>query len=153
MLSCFSYVGLFVIVWTITHQATLSMEFSRQEYWIRLPFPSPGDLPDLGIEPASLMSLAVAGGFFTSATWEAPPPKKKTYRANNWIEQKFRIKDECANVSCIFMYWQWNRNWDKNPKPFIIESEILNSWNKSDEVLEICRLKTAKRCWDKLKMN
>ena len=53
------------------------MEFSRQEYWIRLPFPSPGDLPDLGTEPASLMSLAVAGGFFTSATWEAHPPQKK----------------------------------------------------------------------------
>ena len=72
-----SYVQLFMTPWIVAHQATLSMEFSRQEYWIRLPFPSPGDLPDLGTEPASLMSLAVAGGFFTSATWEAHPPQKK----------------------------------------------------------------------------
>ena len=39
--------------WTIAHQAPLSMELSRQEYWSRLPFPSPGDLPDPGIEPGS----------------------------------------------------------------------------------------------------
>ena len=39
--------------WTVAHQAPLSMEFSRQEYWSGLPFPSPGDLPDLGIEPGS----------------------------------------------------------------------------------------------------
>ena len=51
-------------------QALLSMEFSRQEYWSGLPCPSPGDLPNPGIEPASFMSLA--GGFFTSSTtWEA----------------------------------------------------------------------------------
>ena len=43
----------------------------RQEYWSGLPFPSPGDLPDPGIKPTSLMSPALAGGFFTtSATWE-----------------------------------------------------------------------------------
>ena len=39
--------------WTVAHQAPLSMEFSRQENWSGLPFPSPGDLPDPGIEPAS----------------------------------------------------------------------------------------------------
>ena len=47
------------------------MEFSRQEYWSGLPFPSPGDLPDPGIETASLVSPALAGRFFTTrATWE-----------------------------------------------------------------------------------
>ena len=46
------------------------MGFSRQEYWSGLPFPSPGDLPDPGIEPTSLLSPALAGGFFTtSAAW------------------------------------------------------------------------------------
>ena len=46
--------------------------FSRQEYWSRLPFPPPGDLPDPGIEPMSLASPALAGRFFTNcATWEA----------------------------------------------------------------------------------
>ena len=48
------------------------MGFSRQEYWSGLPCPPPGDLPDPGIEFASLISPALAGGFFTtSATWEA----------------------------------------------------------------------------------
>ena len=41
-------------LWTVTHHAPLSMRFSRQEYWSGLPFPSPGDLPDPGIEPGSL---------------------------------------------------------------------------------------------------
>ena len=49
---------------TIAHQASLSRGFSRQEYWSGLPFPSPGDLPDPGIEPTSLASPTLAGGFF-----------------------------------------------------------------------------------------
>ena len=61
-------------LWTIA-QAPLSMGFSRQEYWSGLPRPSPGDLPDLGIEPASLVSPASAGEFFTtSTTWEVSLP-------------------------------------------------------------------------------
>ena len=48
-----SHVHFFVIPWTVAHQAHLSMEFSRQEYWSGLPFPSPVDLPDPGIEPRS----------------------------------------------------------------------------------------------------
>ena len=52
-------------LWTTAPQASLSMGFSRQEYWSGLPFPSPEDLPDSGTEPVSLASLALAGGFFT----------------------------------------------------------------------------------------
>ena len=48
-----SRVRLFVTPWTVAYQAPPSMGFSRQEYWSRLPFPSPGDLPDPGIEPWS----------------------------------------------------------------------------------------------------
>ena len=48
-----SRVRLFSTPWTVAHQAPLSMGFSRQEYWSGLPFPSPGDLPDPGIEPRS----------------------------------------------------------------------------------------------------
>ena len=44
--------------WTVARQASLSMEFSRKEYWSGLPFPSPGDLPDQGIEPGSLVLQA-----------------------------------------------------------------------------------------------
>ena len=61
-----------VTPWTVAHQAPLFMGFSRQEYWSGLPCPPPGDLPNPGTEPASLMSSALAGGFFTtSITWEA----------------------------------------------------------------------------------
>ena len=49
----FSHVQLFVIPWTVTHHTPLSRDFSRQEYWSRLPFPSPTDLLDPGIEPTS----------------------------------------------------------------------------------------------------
>ena len=48
-----SRVRLFVIPWTVAYQAPLSMGFSRQEYWSGFPFPSPGDLPNPGIEPRS----------------------------------------------------------------------------------------------------
>ena len=48
-----SRVRLFATPWTIAHQTPLSMGFSRQEYWSGLPFPSPGDLPNPGIEPGS----------------------------------------------------------------------------------------------------
>ena len=48
-----SRVRLFATPWTVAHQAPLSMGFSRQEYWSGLPFPSPGYLPDPGIEPTS----------------------------------------------------------------------------------------------------
>ena len=69
-LSHFSHVQLLAPLRTIDHQALLSMEFSRHEYWSGLPCPSPGDLPSLGTEPVSLSSPALVGGFFiTSATW------------------------------------------------------------------------------------
>ena len=62
-----SRVQLFMTPWTVAHQASLSMEFSRQECWSELPFPIPGDLPDPGIEPASLTAPALAYGFLTTA--------------------------------------------------------------------------------------
>ena len=54
-LSC---VQLFAIPLAVAHQATMSMEFSRQKYWSGLPFPSPADLPNPGIQPVSLVSAA-----------------------------------------------------------------------------------------------
>ena len=65
LLSC---VQLFVIPWTVGHQVPLSMGFPRQEYWSRLQFPSPEDLPNPGVEP---ISPALASGFFI-----AEPPGK-----------------------------------------------------------------------------
>ena len=81
MLSRFSHVQLFATLWTVTHQAPLSLEFSRQEYWSCLPSPPPGDLPNPGIEPTALVSPALAGGFFaSSATWEAPSEHSTSQR-------------------------------------------------------------------------
>ena len=73
MLSHFIRVRFFATLWTVACQAPLSMGFSRQEYWIGLPFPSPGDLPYPVVLPESLKkSPALASGFFTTrATWEA----------------------------------------------------------------------------------
>ena len=61
----FSHVQLFVTPWTVGHQASLSMGFSRQEPWHGLSFPSPGGPPHLGIEPESPVAFALVGGFFT----------------------------------------------------------------------------------------
>ena len=62
----------FVTPWTAARQTPLSMGFPKQEYWSGLPFPSPGDLPDPGIEPRS---PAWAGGFFTTE----PPGKPQEW--------------------------------------------------------------------------
>ena len=62
-----SRVQLFATPWTVAHQAPPSMGFSRQEYWSGLPFPTPGDLPNPGIEPTSLMSPALTGELFTTS--------------------------------------------------------------------------------------
>ena len=68
---------LFATPWTIAYQAPPSMEFSSQEYWSRLLFPSPGDLPDPGVEP---VSPELAGGSFTT---ELPGnPTKYIYNRN-----------------------------------------------------------------------
>ena len=65
MLSLYS-LQLFATPRTVAHQALLSMGVSRQEYWTGLPCPSPGNLPNPGIEPASLTSSASADRFFTT---------------------------------------------------------------------------------------
>ena len=68
-----SHVQLFETPWTVAHQAPLSMEFSRQKFSSRLPFPPQGDLPNTGIEPVSHASPSLASRLFTSAPpdWDA----------------------------------------------------------------------------------
>ena len=70
VLNFFSCVQIFATLWTVAHQAPLSMGFSRQEHWRGLPCPPPGDLPNPGIEPTS--PTLVGGFYITSTTWEAP---------------------------------------------------------------------------------
>ena len=70
VLSC---VWFFVTPWTVAHQAPLSMESSRQEYWSGLPHPTPGDIPNSGMEPVSLASPTLVGIFFTTMSPGKPP--------------------------------------------------------------------------------
>ena len=69
-----NHVQPFTTLWTVACQAPLSVEFSRQEYWSGLPFPLLRGLTDPEIKPVSLASLALVGGFFTTA-----PPWKPYY--------------------------------------------------------------------------
>ena len=94
--SSFSHVWLFATLWTVGHQALLSMGFSRQEYRSGLSCPSPGDLPDWGIESMSLMSPASAGDigrFFTPSTSHLGSP----------VEYYSAIKKEWNNAICSNM--------------------------------------------------
>ena len=67
LLHLINHVWLFATPRTVVQLASLTMEFLRQEYWSGLPFPSPEDLSDPGIKPASLVSPSLAGGFFTTS--------------------------------------------------------------------------------------
>ena len=73
ILSHFSHVQLYATSWTVQPTRLLCpWDFSRQEYWSGLPFPSPGNLPNPGTESRSLASAALAGGLFTTSAWKAP---------------------------------------------------------------------------------
>ena len=76
-LSC---VQLFSTLWTVAHHSPLSMGFSRQGYWSGLPVPSPGDLLNPGIEPASLVLPRLAGRSFTTKL----PGQPFTYKMSIW---------------------------------------------------------------------
>ena len=78
--------------WTIIRQAPVSMEFSRQEYWSGLPFPTPGDLPDSGIEYVSLVSPVLAGGFFITE----PPGKPKNVSKHRQISPSDKLAHKLA---------------------------------------------------------
>ena len=75
----------FAIPRTVAHQAPLSVEFSKQEYWSGLPFPPPGDLPDPGMGP---VSPTLAGGFFSSE------PPSKLHKVNKRVQliNKYQLR-------------------------------------------------------------
>ena len=93
-----------------SHQAPLLMGFPRQQFWSGLPFPTPGDLPDPGIEPTSLMSPALVGGFFTtSIPWEAaeegqphPEVRKSSLGRSTWL---LRNNSWCVQFSEEHRLW------------------------------------------------
>ena len=80
-----------VTPWTVTHQSPLSMEFSRQDYWSWSPVPTPGYLPNRGIKPTSLVSPALAGGFFTT---EPPGKPTVTLKRNKTSDPEILLPSE-----------------------------------------------------------
>ena len=127
-LSC---VWLFAIPWTVAHQAPLSMGFLRQEYWSGLPFLSPGDLPDPGIEPTSpallVDSLPIVchresqmlytWGWQTSST-EGQPINMLGFllqEAKSWLycSYLYNKKEKCLRI----FYWKkskYNNDWEQS---------------------------------------
>ena len=105
MLGCYSHSQLFVTLWTVSCQTPLSMGFSRQEYWSGFSCPPPGDLPNPGIKPTSLMSSALQGGSLPLA----PPGKSKRniYSDANVRETYFLLKISSvgqATLNHVFAY-------------------------------------------------
>ena len=120
VLSHFSRVWLFATLWTVARQTPLSMGFCRQEYWSGLPCPSPVDLPNPGMEPMSLTSPSLAGGFFiTTATWEA----LKIYRPSliNKKEARKEGRDE-GRQECIEAFMKIQMNWVQRA------SRLVSKW-------------------------
>ena len=126
--------------WTATHQAPLSTEFSRQEYWSGLPFPSPGDLPNPGIEPESPTLQAdslppepqgklsvVINNFHFMATW----CEELTHLRRPWCWERLRAGGEGDNrgwdgwmVSPTQWTWVWinSGSWWWTGRPGVLQS-------------------------------
>ena len=109
MLSCFDLVQLFATLWTVqllvTHQALLSMGFSRQEYWSGLPFPPPEDLPNPGIKLTSFTSPALAGWFFTTSTiWEVPLFFRELLKCSPLWNSSYSLKAPYLYTCCFLTF-------------------------------------------------
>ena len=90
-----SRVQLFATPWTVAHQAPQSMEFSRQEYWSGFPFPSPGDLPNPGIEPGSPALQADA--------LLSEPPGKQIISGTTKVKRLYRMRQEVRDLTRTFL--------------------------------------------------
>ena len=129
VLSHFRRVRLFAPPWTVAHQVPLSVGFSRQEYWSGLPFPSPGDLPNAGIKPAS-PAVGEVGGWrcvlYLCATREALPllfnwwdDYIPTHAVRHWLQFQLSVKSGashlkiflCLNFSSLSMVSNRNKMW------------------------------------------
>ena len=140
VLSCFSHVWLFVTLWTAPRQASLSMGFSRQDYWSGVPLPSPGDLPDPGIKPPfpawqadSLPSepqgkpSVVINNFCFMATW----CEELTHLKRPWCWERLRAGGEGDDrrwdgwmASPTQWTWVWvsSGSWQWTGKPGMLQS-------------------------------
>ena len=131
-----SRVGLFAAPWTVARQTPLSMGFSRQEHWGGLPCPPPGDLPDPGVGPVSLLSPVSAGGLFTTgATWEArlwpvSPPPSSPGKSLAHFTPNTRIQEAFALLLAYLLffsvqYWPSCFIFPKLAVTFLIQQQML----------------------------
>ena len=107
VLSHFSHVLLVVTLWTVAHQAPLSMGFSRQECSSGLSCPSPGDFPDPEVKPGSVMFPALADGFFTLAPLRKPLLSIYIYSLPSLFKKRKRkgkliIISRRKSISCLY---------------------------------------------------
>ena len=108
LLSC---VRLLATLWSVAHEAPPSMGFSRKEYWRGLPFPSLGDFPDLGVNPTSPVSSALAGGFFTNE-----PLGKSCYtRGCGLLQWKKTMQDQKGKMYTGQSLKKWGTNFSFLP--------------------------------------
>ena len=151
-------VRLLVTLWTVAHQAPLSMGISRQEQWAWVSRPLPGDLPSPGIEPTSLMSLALAGRFFTtSTTWEAPDninacikhAYMKAYLEKLKKEKKFSWSIYYTN--CCTMKWQQLSQFCQRKESYredLAWSHLESIWLLAFELKALCTSRQYSfHCW------
>jgi len=135
-----SRVQCFVTPRTAARQAPLSLGFSRQEYWTGLPFPSPGDLPDPGIECTSPVSPALVDGFFTTE----PPGKPKLLMVN--LTQKdtclIHVTNQCE---CSWSAGGFPPHSDSGTMPFLSLAPLPSKASSSlpASVLERERVKSV----------
>ena len=102
--------------WTVAHQAPLSIKFSRHEYWSRLPIPSPGDLPDPGIKPESLVSPVLASGFFTS--WIIGEAQKIYNTVSIYLSHPIFFWCLCLLHRRLTFFVSWNQHYKSFPQVF-----------------------------------
>ena len=127
-----SRVWFFATPWTVACQAALSMEFSRQEYWGGLPFPTPGDLPKPGIRTTFLVSPVLAGGFnyynlmLRATIWD------RCYHYFNFTNKEIepQIKYSAAAAakslqSCLTLYDPIDSSPPGSPIPGILQARTL----------------------------
>ena len=123
----------FATPWTVAHQAPLSIEFPRQEYWRGLPLLPLEDLPDTGIKASSFVSPALAGGFFTnSAMFTNTNQLKKKKKEEEWIS--FILNEQILH-GFIFFFPQRSLEIKIQPEGLVFPS-VLSLESIAFEVLE-----------------
>ena len=126
-----SRVRLFATPWTVAYQAPPSIGFSRQEYWSGLPFPSPGDLPDPGIEPRSPTLQADA---LTTVAWRSLNSEHKWYFLQSIAIYLFFYSKHLIHCFMMIMFY--------NPFFFELLSELMNPsylLHESESFVPECR--------------